>query len=77
MLAKTMERMAYSATPRNLEALRWRMSAATLQTLREISERVIDELDAPRLQDLDPPMFMGIPIEIGELRDGQVELVTL
>ncbi len=74
MLAKSMERMALEAIGARLSPVSWIMTPAALQSLRNHDE--VAPLDAPRITELDPPLFMGIPIMIGGAGDEHVRLVT-
>jgi hypothetical protein len=65
MLAKRMERMSHAARAAGERPVRWLMTAVALETLREIADRDVLEMDAPQLQDIEPPCFMGLPIEVG------------
>ena len=66
MLAKQMERMAIAAIRDRRTPIKWIITEEALKALRIIAERFGDDIDAPKLADIDPPAFMGIPIEVGE-----------
>jgi hypothetical protein len=77
MLAKRMERMAHAARVAGNRPVRWLMTDVALETLRAIAARDVVEMDAPQLQDIDPPCFMGLPIDVGTPRneDPPVDLI--
>lgn len=74
MLAKSMERMALEAIGARQRPVSWIMTQAALDSLRNHDE--LAPLDAPRLTELDPPLFMGIPVVIGDPGEPRVRLVT-
>jgi len=74
MLAKSMERKALEAIGARLSPVSWILTPEALETLRNHDD--VAPLDAPRLTELDPPLFMGIPIMIGDPGDAPVRLVT-